>query len=44
MIQASELPASFTVEAEIIVKEVARDDTLALHVTSLSELKRHYPR
>lgn len=42
--QLSELPPSFTIEAEIIVREVARDDALALHVTSLAELKKHYPR
>ena len=43
-LQLSELPQSFTVEAEIIAKEVARDDILALHVTSLADLKKQYPR
>lgn len=40
----SELPSSFTIEAEITVKEVARDDALALHVPSLEDMRLHYPR
>ena len=43
-VQVSELPSCFTIEAEIIVKEVARDDSLSLHVSSLSELKARFPK
>lgn len=40
----SELPPSFTIEADIILKETARDDVLALHIPSFSDLKARLPK